>query len=172
MKTLNIILSAALVIMLYSGCDNNAELSIKPISQEYNEQFLTGKGLDPRYFSTNDVVQYYQVSDFDNLSPSNMLTKLGAFVDVRYRASMKDSVKNLNVLFYRQKWLAGYSKHLYESARDNETRTLEGYSDDLVAWVTYERLKGDDKKLIRTRSYFFSAKGLKPLEQRDTVVLK
>ena len=158
--------------MLYSSCDNKQEFSIKPISQEYNERFLTGKGLDARYFSTKDVVQYYQVSDFNSLSPPSLLTKLGAFVDVRYRAKMRDSVKNLNVLFYRKKWFAGYSKHLYESARDNEPRTLEGYSDDLVAWITYERLKGNDKKLIRIRYYFSPAKGLKPLEQRDTVVLK
>jgi len=172
MKTPKLIISAALFLTLFCGCGDKSEFSIEPINQEYNEQFLTGKGLDARYFSTKDVVQYYQVSDFNSLSPSNVLTKLGAFVDVRYRGNMRDSIKILNVLFYRKKWMAGYDKHLYESARDNENRTLEGYSDDLVVWMTYERVKGDDKKLARTRSYFFPAKGFKPLEQRDTVVLK
>lgn len=172
MKTPYIILFAASFITLYCSCSKNGELSVEPISQEYNEQFLTGKGLDTRFFSTKDVVQYYQVSDFNSSSPSIVLAKLGAFADVRYRARLRNNIKNLNVLFYQKKWFAGYSKHLYESARDNENRALEGYSDDLVAWITYEKLKGDDKKLVRTRSYFFHANGGKPSEQRDTVALK
>lgn len=165
MPRIYIILLAACLIC---GC-SKTEL-VEPISQEYNARFLTGKGLDPRYFSTKDVVQYYQVSGFEGLSSNTIFAKLDTFVNAHYKAGLTDSIESLNILFYRKKWLAGYNKLLYESARDNENRTLTGHSDDLVAWITYERLKGEPVKLIRSRSYF--AQGKPPLEQRDTVILK
>lgn|GEM_PF-1811695 len=172
MKTTFVTLFAASFITLYCSCTKNNELSIEPISQEYNNRFITGKGLDARYFSTKDVVQYYQVSGINDFTPQIVLVKLGAYTHTHYKANIRNGVQNLNVLFYRKKWLAGYDRHLYESARDNENRSLEGYSDDLVAWITYERLKGDAIKAVRTRSFFGHAAGGKPLELRDTLALK
>jgi hypothetical protein len=172
MKTTFVILFAASLVTLYCSCTKNNELSIEPISQEYNDRFVTGEGLDARYFSTKDVVQYYKVSGINNFTPQIVLVKLGAFTDAHYKANIRDNVQNLNVLFYREKWFAGYDKHLYESARDNENRTLEGHSDDMVAWITYERLKGDAVKVARTRSFLGHTADAKPLELRDTLALK
>lgn len=172
MKATYVILFAASFITLYCSCTKKTEPSIEPISQEYNDRFITGEGLDTRYFSTKNVVQYYQMSGFDDFTPNTMLDKLGAFTDARYKANIRDSVEELNVLFYRERWFAGYDKHLYESARDNENRTLEGHSDDLVAWITYKRLKSNAVKVARTRSFLGHTADARPLELRDTLALK
>jgi hypothetical protein len=161
-----------LCITVYYGCSNREELSVEPVSKEYNDQFLTGKGLDARFFSTKDVVQYYQVSRFNTLPPKVVLAKLNAFVNARYETSMRDSVSTLNVLFYKKRWFADYDKLVYEAARENENRSLDGHSDDLVAWITYQKVKGDNDKLILGRFFFLNHASRKPLEERDTVDLK
>lgn len=160
----------SLAFLGYS-CNNHAPLLVEPISQEYNDSFLTGKGLDARYFSTKDVVQYYQVSNFSSLPPHVVLAKLGDFAKAHYPLNRIDSIKNLSLFFYEKKLFTDYSKQVYESARDNENRTLEGYADDLIAWIIYERLKNDNFKVVRSR-YFISHHNQKPVELRDTFTLR
>jgi hypothetical protein len=165
-------LTLTALIMLFCSCSNHDNVLIEPISAEYNERFLTLQGLDQSMFSKKDVVQYYQVSNFRGLPRDTVLARLGAFTNLHYKFSNidMDSVYTLNIFFYRKRLSANYSKNLYESARDNDNRTLEGYSGDLMAWISYERLKSNRLKIIRSL-YLHSDKEHKLLELRDTLSL-
>jgi hypothetical protein len=160
----------ALLCLAMLSCNRHAALIIEPISKDFNERFLTGEMLEPSYFSTKDVMQYYQVSNFDALSPRDLLAKLSGFTSSRYDLKKMDTVNDLTVLFYRKRIFVDYSDHLYESARDNENRTLEGYSNDLMAYITYERLKTDRRKIIVDR-YLYPTDDDKPVEQTDTITV-
>lgn len=160
----------ALLCLAILSCNRHSALTIEPISKEFNERFLTGEMMDRSYFSSKDVVQYYQVSNLGALSPKNLLAKLSGFTSSRYDLKKMDTVNNLTVLFYRKRMFVDYSDHLYESARDNDNRTLEGYSNDLMAYITYERLKTDRSK-VKVHKYLFSTDDHKPVGQTDTITL-
>lgn len=160
----------ALLCLAMLSCNRHAALTIEPISKEFNEHFLTGEMMDPGYFSTKDVMQYYQVSNFDALSPKDLLAKLSGFTSSQYDLSRMDTVNNLTVLFYRKRMFVDYSDHLYESARDNDNRTLEGYSNDLMAHISYERLKTDRRRVIVHR-FLFPTDDDKPVGQTDTITV-
>jgi hypothetical protein len=160
----------ALLCLSMLSCNRHAALTIEPISKEFNERFLTGEMLDSSYFSTKDVMQYYQVSNFGALSPENLLAKLSWFTSSRYDLKKMDTVNNLTLFFYRKRMFVDYSDHLYESARDNENRTLEGYSNDLIAYITYERLK-TDRRRVKVHKYLFTTNDYKPLGQTDTITV-
>jgi hypothetical protein len=165
-------LTIGALIMLSCSCSNQKTLLIEPISQEYNERFITLQGLDTSMFSKNDVVQYYQVSDYSDLPGDTVLARLSAFTNVHYKFNNTDlnSVNALNIFFYKKRLFVDYGKNLYTSARDNENKTLEGYSDDLLAWISYQRLKENKQKIIYNR-YLFASKEYKALELRDTLSL-
>ena len=160
----------ALLSLYMLSCNRHAALTIEPISKEFNERFLTGEMMEPGYFSTKDVVQYYQVSNFGALSPKNLLAKLSGFTSSRYDLKKMDTVDNLTVFFYRKRMFVDYSDHLYESARDNDNRTLEGYSNDLMAYFTYERLK-TDRRQVKVHKYLFSTDDHKSIERTDTITV-
>jgi hypothetical protein len=165
-------LTIAALIMLSCSCSYQKTLLIEPISQEFNEKFITLQGLDTSMFSKNDVVQYYQVSDYRGLPGDTLLARLNAFTNVHYKFNNTDldSVNALNIFFYKKRLFVDYSKNLYTSARDNENKTLEGYSDDLLAWISYQRLKENRQKIIYNR-YLFASKEYKALALRDTLSL-
>lgn len=160
----------ALLCLVMLSCNRYSALTIEPISKEFNERFLTGEMLEPSYFSTKDVMQYYQVYNFGDLSPKDLLAKLSGFTSSRYDLNKMDTVNNLTVLFYRKRMFVDYSDHLYESARDNDNRTLESYSNDLMAHISYERLKTDRRK-VKIHKYLFPTDDDKPVEQTDTITV-
>ena len=157
-----------LLVFLFGNCTGNAVLVIEPISRESNESFLTGKGLDTNYFSTKDVVQYYQVSGYKNGSSAQLLLKLQAFVMEHYHVKNMKDIQQLEILFYRKKMLSNYSDIVYESARENEMRTLTDHNDDLVASIDFERLTNDPKVVIR-RAIIYHTGYNKPLIRTDTI---
>ena len=160
----------ALLCLAMLSCNRHSALTIEPINKEFNERFLTGEMLDSSYFTTKDVIQYYQVANFGDLSPKDLLAKLSGFTSSRYDLKKMDTVNQLTVFFYRKRMFVDYSDHLYESARDNENRTLEGYSDDLMAYITYERLKTERKK-VKVHKYLFPTDDHKPVGQTDTIAV-
>ena len=163
-------LTIAALIMISFSCSNHKTLLIEPISHEYNERFITLQDLDTSMFSNNNVVQYYQVSDYTGLPGDTVLARLSAFTNVHYKFNNTDldSVYALNIFFYKKRLFVDYSKNLYTSARDNENKTLEGYSDDLLAWISYERVKENRHKIICNK-YLFASKEYELLELRDTL---
>jgi len=159
------------ITLVTLSCSCNNAIHIAPVSKEYNEQFLTLEGLDPHYFSKKDVAQYYQVSGTKGLSPKQFIAQLHEFAQANYKFNKMDSVQTLNLLFYRKQLFTDYSKGLYESARDNENGLLEGYSNDLLARITYQRSPDKPLKISRS-SYYYGAEANDRLELRDTLFIK
>ena len=145
-KTITICLAVALLILFYS-CNHQKEIAIEPINEEFNTEYLTGKGLDTNYFNTTDVMQYYQVSNFSSLNADQILARLHDFSMANYPPGKITDIQTLSLLFYKKKLLVDYRDHLYESARDNDTRRLYDYSDELLASVSFERIKNDPRKM-------------------------
>jgi hypothetical protein len=159
------------ITLVTVSCSCNNAIHITPVSREYNERFLTLQGLDPDYFSKKDVVQYYQVSGTNGLSPKQFIAQLHEFAQANYKFHKMDSVLTLNLLFYRKQLFTDYSKVVYESARDNENGLLEGYSNDLLARITYQRSSGKPLKISRS-SYYYGGEANDRLELRDTISIK
>ncbi len=153
-----------------SGCHPKEELMITPISEEFNHQYLSGQGLNSRYFSKDDVMQYYQVSNEDAFRESRLLEKLNAFVKARYRLSRGSSMNSLTILFYKKRQWINYADGLVESARVEEDRSINGHQDDLLARIVYTRLKADADKAAHWL-LLYTRKG-KPISLRDTVSLR
>jgi hypothetical protein len=158
------------VILLVYGC-NNKPLVIEPISQEYNEQLLTLKGLDTNLFSKKDLVQYYQVDNVTGLPRKEVMDTLIGFANAKYDFKKLDGVNTLNIFFYRKKLLNDYNKKVYESARDTENGLLEGYSVDLIAWIAYHRSQNNQSQIVQG-SYYYRNKDQKMVELLDTISLK
>jgi len=157
------------LLTLSYGCDRNTKLVVQPISDEFNHEYLTG-GLDTNYFNTRDVMQYYQVSKYDGLPGNQILTQLDSFANATFPAKKLDHLQTLTLLFYRKKMFIDYSDHLYESARDNDNRRLEGYSDKLLAAITFERLKEDPKRMS-FHSVLYN-KGKLEIKATDTILVR
>jgi hypothetical protein len=145
-RRITICLAISLLISSY-GCNQQKELVVQPISEEFNDEYLTGKGLDTNYFSTSDVMQYYQVSDYGSLTAEQTLARLHDFTMARFPLAKLAHIHKLTLLFYKKKMFVDYSDHLYESARENDTRRLVGYEDELLASISFERVKADSKKI-------------------------
>ena len=145
-RTIKIYLAISLLIACYS-CTHQKEIAIEPISEEFNNEYLTGKDLDTNFFNTTDVMQYYQVTNYGGLTADQILGNLRDFAMASYPPSKLTHVQTLTLLFYKKKWFVDYRDHLYESARDNDTRRLYDYGDELLASITFERLKDDPRKM-------------------------
>ncbi|WP_457126714.1 hypothetical protein [Mucilaginibacter sp. HD30] len=145
-RTLKICLAITLLILLHS-CDQPKKMVIEPISEEFNKEYLTGKGLDTNFFNNTDVMQYYQVSNYGGLTADQILGNLNEFSIASYPPSKLADIQTLTLLFYEKKLFVDYRDHLYESARDNDTRRLYDYGDELLASITFERLKDDPRKM-------------------------
>jgi hypothetical protein len=157
----------AFFIVVVSSCNNS--LTIEPISKEMNDDFLTGEGLDTSYFNTYDVMQYYQISHYSTLSATELQGKLNKFVQNRYQLKKNDKLNNLTILFYKKKLFGDYEDIVFESARDNENRTLIGYEDNLIARTEFTRLKNENAKAAYWQLLYI--KDSKPLSKIDTIEL-
>ncbi|MGY3213126.1 hypothetical protein [Mucilaginibacter sp. HD30] len=146
-KRLTYISLAILLLFLYSSCNRQKEMVIEPISEEFNKEYITGKGLDTNFFNNTDVMQYYQVTNYGGLNADQILANLHDFSIASYPPSKLTHIQTLTLLFYEKKLFVDYRDHLYESARDNDTRRLYDYGDELLASITFERLKDDPRKM-------------------------
>lgn len=145
-RTVKICLAISLLILFF-GCNRQKEMVVEPISKEFNDNYLSGKGLDTNFFNNTDVMQYYQVANSGGLTADQILARLHDFSMASYPPSKLTHVQTLTLLFYKKKWFVDYGDHLYESARDNDTRRLYDYGDELLASISFERLKNDPRKM-------------------------
>ena len=95
----NILLLNILLIINFYSCTNNNTMIIEPIDKEFNEQLLTGKGLDSNLFSMKELLQYYQISNFSNLTQNDFQLKLNEFVSENYKIN---NFSNFTILFYKK----------------------------------------------------------------------
>ncbi|MFD1256935.1 hypothetical protein ACFQ3S_09015 [Mucilaginibacter terrae] len=140
---------------------------VEPISKEFNDEYLTGKGLDTNFFNPTDVMQYYQVSNYGGLTADQIFARLHDFSIASYPPRKLTHIQQLTILFYKQKLFVDYRDHLYESARDNDTRRLSDYHDDLLASISFERLKDDPRKMSLQKILYNKGKFQK--EMNDTI---
>lgn len=126
-----------LLLFVIFSCSND-KLKIEPISSQLNMELSTGKNLDPNFFSTNSIFQYYQVSNYNNLSNNNLLIELESFVKNKYPNQEIEKHDNISILFYKKRILMNYDVNtIYESARDNEMGSIYGYENNLVSKILY-----------------------------------
>ncbi|MGY4385183.1 hypothetical protein ACVW0P_002268 [Mucilaginibacter sp. UYNi724] len=168
-RSVKIYAAIALLSLIYS-CNPKAGLVIQPIDEEFNHEYITGKGLNTKFFSTNDVMQYYQISNYDDLADNELLTKLDSFATSSFSTRSIDHIQNLTYLFYEKKMFVNYRDHLYESAREEENRHLIDYNDELLATIIFERIKEDPKKMS-VRKLLYTKNGLK-LKTTDTIIVR
>jgi hypothetical protein len=145
-------------------------MTIEPIDKEFNEQLLTGKGLDANLFNLKEVLQYYQVSNYEELSDDELELKLDAFIIETYKIKEPANYNELSILFYKKQEGINYSKQLYESARDNQNGMLEEHKSNLVSIIRIERIKEVDDRLIRHKIFYKKDKDA--IERTDTLSIK
>jgi hypothetical protein len=132
---------------------------IEPIDKEFNEQLLTGKGLDSNLFSTKELLQYYQISNFSNLTQNDFQLKLNEFVSENYKIN---NFSNFTILFYKKESFVNYSNYVYEAARDNQNGSIEEYKSNLIAKIVIIKAKDDQEKAVRHTTLY----------DKDSVVLE
>lgn len=158
------------LLTLIGACSRNTKLVVEPINEELNHNFLTGERMDTNYFSTRDVMQYYQVSKYRGLPDHQILKQLDSFAIATYSSKKLDQLQKLSLLFYKKQMLVNYNDHLYESARDNDNRRLEGYADQLLAAIIFERIKENPKRMSYYRLLYDKNKLL--IKAGDTILVK
>jgi hypothetical protein len=159
----------SLAMLIYS-CNQHKDLVVQAINKEFNHQYLTGEGLDTNYFNTNDVVQYYQVSNYSGLAVDQILTKLDRFALMSFPSSKMNHLQKLTLLFYKKEMFIDYNDHLYESARNNDNRRIEGYSEKLLATITFEALKERPKRMSSKKIFYENGKF--QMKLMDTIIVR
>ena len=122
---------------------------IDPIDFEFNKQLLTGKGLDPNLFNTKDILQYYQVSNYNDLSKNALELKLDEFITQNYKIADVEGATDFTILFYKKKSTVNYSEYLYEAARDNQNGGIAEYKENLIAKIRLTKSKESKEKIVR-----------------------
>ena len=142
-------------------------MTIEPIDKELNGRLLTGKNLDTRLFSTKDLLQYYEVSDFNSLEPNAIQENIDSFINAKYKSTDLSQANQITFLFYKKDLFTDYRKYVYEAARDTEAGFLSEYADKLVSQVEFLKIKGNELKILRRRTVYQKEEVL--LSKEDTV---
>jgi hypothetical protein len=140
---------------------------IESIDKEFNEQLLTGKGLDSNLFSTKELLQYYQISNFSHLSQNDFQLKLNEFVSKNYKLN---NFSNFTILFYKKESFVNYSDYVYEAARDNQNGSIEEYKSNLIAKIVIVKVIDDQEKVVRYTTLYDN--DLVVFEKIDKISLK
>ena len=141
-----------LIVFILTSCDKEP-LKITAIDPELNESFLTGNNLNLDFFSTQNVLQYYEVERYAQLDAKLLQGQLDQFILDNYRANF-NKLKELKVLFYQKRLFSTYRNQLYEKARASENGTLEGENKNLIALISYVRLTTKPHYFVR-HSYLY-----------------
>jgi hypothetical protein len=103
MKTQKIFFLIFIIINLYN-CKMNNDMIILPIDEEFNEQWITGKGLDSNLFSRKEVVQYYTIKGYDYTLTNEFKSKIEKFILEKYNYN-EVIKKKLHFYFIRKIFL-------------------------------------------------------------------
>lgn len=103
MKTQKIFFLIFIIINLYN-CKMNNDMIILPIDEEFNEQLITGKGLDSNLFSRKEVVQYYTIKGYDYTLTNEFKSKIEKFILEKYNYN-EVIKKKLHFYFIRKIFL-------------------------------------------------------------------
>lgn len=167
MKNAISFLTILLITNFYSCNTNN--MIIDPIDKEFNEQLLTGDGLDSNLFSTKEIVQYYEINNYSDLPIKDFVSKLNQFSIDNYKFNDIKDKNDFTILFYKKETLIDYSKDIYESARDNQNGFLQDYSQNLVVKIRLKAILDSDK--VSSEISFYKKDKLDK-EFKETIILK
>ena len=156
-------------LITLTGCNRSEVMVYEPINKELNQHLLTGKNLDNHYYSPKNVLQYYQISNYESLPANLFCSRLNTFIYKTYSVNDVKQPESFTMLFYKKSLFNNYSNHVYDAAMFSEYGNLEGYNSSLVARVWLDKLKGDNDKYIRYYNSYNSANNL--FERTDTVSL-
>ena len=121
---------AIISILFFISC-HNKNLSIEPIDKRFND-------------AEEWQFQYYQISNYKNLSDKDLLNKLEYFVKNKYPLK-KYADKELHIYFYKKSIFANYKKCLDEMTVENvEFGGIDEYRGNLIAAFFYWKI--DDNK--------------------------
>ena len=152
------------IIINFYSCNNNKDMIIDPKDSEFNKQLLTGEGSDPNLFNTKDILQYYQVSNYNDLSK-----KLNEFITQNYKIADVDGATDFTILFNKKKSMVNYSEYLYEAARDNQNGGIAEYKENLIAKIRLTKAKESKEKIIRKLTIYDN--DLVVLDNENTIQL-
>jgi hypothetical protein len=139
----------ALTVFCCISCGNDT-VEIEPIDPEFNTQLLTGERLDPNFFSRKDILQYYQIDNYKAKSATELAKVLTDYTTLYYNTSQLAVFNQADIIFYQKKWFKDYSSHLYTLVQDNDSGFITEYKDYLIGVVSFEKIKNNSDKLIRT----------------------
>jgi hypothetical protein len=162
-------IKSLITVLWLVSCHQKNELLIQPIDKSFNQALLTGKGLDKRLYSTKEVMQYYQVSNYADLPGDRLLSALDSFALASFSPAKINHVQQVTVLFYPKNLLVDYQDQLYVSARENDNGRLIGYDKDLLASVSYEKIKENARKMLVRRLLYQQNKLW--LKTTDTIIV-
>jgi hypothetical protein len=77
-------------------------MTTTPVDEELNEKLVSGKGLDPNYFSTRNIFQYYEISDFKQLPENDFETTLDDFIINQYAFADVSKSDEFIIRFYKK----------------------------------------------------------------------
>ena len=160
-------LTVALLIFALSGCKTANTFSISPIDEEFNAKLLTGKDLDKSFFSSRDLLQYYEVSGQEGLSETDLLNRLDQYVATHYKLDTLKTMKTLSIFFYEKTAFSDYSKSLYRDVRESENGSLPDQKDHLIALFSYKRLLEGRGGIQRNRFIYQDTKSI--IDKTDTI---
>lgn len=165
----NILLYNFLIIFNFYSCNNNKYMIIDPIDLEFNKQLLTAKGLDPNLFNPKEILQYYQISNYSDLSKKELELKFDEFIIQNYKFEDIRSTTDFSILFYKKKTMVNYSRYLYEAARDNQNGSITEFKENLVAKIKLTNLKENkEKKIVRKLICYYN--DLVVINKEDTIL--
>ena len=146
----------------------DTKFKIDAVDKELNTSLMTLKGLDSRLFSTKEKLQYFEISGFSDLKPSDLKLKLTEFITKNYNLNEISKADEFTFMFYKKSLFVDYREYVYEAARDTERGTIEEYKDNLIAQVWFTN--STDRKSIRHVALY--NKDIQLLNEADTIEIK
>ncbi len=149
-----------IIILLCCQCVvscKNKNMEIEPIIKEFNDSAKYG-------------IQYFEISDYKNLSAEELVTKLEDFEKMINKSRKYKIYTNFQVLFYKKSLFANYKNHIYETAEENEFGGIEGYNDNIISKIYYYKEDPKSDNYLYTRIIYNKDKII--LEKKDTISFK
>lgn len=142
-------ISTLILIAFYCCSCSNKPVAIEPVDAEFNQRLLSGNGLDPNLFSREVIAQYYEIDNYEELSPHGLKTELEGYVTENFTVNEIAKFKEMNFIFYRKGLFKDHSKNLYRLVQESDSGFLDEYKEDFVGAVSFKRLDGNPVKLLQ-----------------------
>lgn len=146
--------AAVIILALFcNGCGNDT-IVIEPIDAAFNQRLVTGKDLNPNLFSRKEIAQYYQLNNYETLSPRNLKMILCKYIAKNRSVKQIAGFSEMNFIFYSKKLFKDYSANLYRQVEESESGRIDDFKDDLVGIVSFKKLDKNTERLLRNTTIY------------------